>query len=69
MANRKKLIVPSSINILTMVNESILQNRKKGFEGQVELPSLRRRAKLIVNETGLIPVSTEEEQDEIFFTR
>lgn len=51
-----KLIIPTAINILTHVNEQIVQNRRRGFDTAIELPSLRRRAYLLVKENGVLPV-------------
>lgn len=69
MAKRTKLIVPSAINILTLVNDNLVQNRRRGLPGVVDLPSLRRRAFMIVNETGLLPVKEQDTDSDTDFTR
>jgi hypothetical protein len=69
MADRTRVIVPSAINVLTMVNDNLVKNRRRGLPGVVELPSLRRRAYMIVNETGLLPVKELEDEPGSDFTR
>ena len=52
MPTKTQVIVPTAINVLTLVNDSILESRRASAPMQVSLPTLRDRAKLIVNGTG-----------------
>lgn len=54
---RTQIIVPTAINVLTLVNDSIIAARKAGDPVNITLPSIRKRAKLIVNEEGSLQVS------------
>ena len=56
--SKTTVIVPTAINVVTMVNNNILQNRKLGFDATIELPSRRDLARAVVTETGVIPVSS-----------
>ncbi len=56
MARRTQVIVPTAINVIALVNESVITARKAGDPVAVVLPSLRQRAKLIVNEEGALRV-------------
>lgn len=53
---RTRLITVTAINMLTMVNDFILKNRRRGFSAELELPSLRERARLVVEENSVLPV-------------
>jgi hypothetical protein len=66
---RTRLITITSINMLTMVNDFILKNRRRGYEAQLDLPSLRDRARLIVEENSVLPIVEEEDSPTIAFTR
>jgi hypothetical protein len=66
---RTRLITITSINMLTMVNDFILKNRRRGYEAQLELPSLRDRARLIVEENSVLPIVEEEDSPTVAFTR
>lgn len=59
MSTDVKIIIPTSINLLTAVNENFVQQRKASQTLQIDLPSLRRRALLVVNETGALPISNQ----------
>lgn len=48
------IIVPSGINLLAFVNETLVSARRRGFDGEVILPSLRERAKAVVYESSLM---------------
>jgi hypothetical protein len=54
------LVIPSGINFLNAVADTMNQNGRIGQDSSIELPSLRRRAYLAVNETGVIPVAVTE---------
>lgn len=66
---RAQLIIPTAINVLLMVNDTILRNRRNGFDAQIIMPSLRDRAKLIVYEAGVVPVQAVATPDPSTFTR
>ncbi len=53
---RVEIIVPTAINIVLMVNENIVENLLKQQDAQIELPSLYRRAFLIVNESDEVGI-------------
>lgn len=55
-----RLVIPTAINVATMVNDRILAARKRGLTAELVLPSLRKRAKMIVTEEGVIPVVSED---------
>ena len=53
MAHTKvQLIIPTSINLLTAVNEALVTLTKAGETASVSIPSLRRRALMVVKEHG-----------------
>lgn len=58
MSSDVKIIIPTSINLLTAVNENFVQQRKASQTLQIDVPSLRRRALLLVNEVGTLPISS-----------
>jgi len=66
MSERVQLIIPTSINVLTAVNEVFLQQNKNGEDIGISLPSLRRRALMIVNEIGVLPIQTVVPTDDSF---
>lgn len=55
-----KLIIPSAINLLAFVNETLVSSRRRGFDGEVTLPSLRERAKAVVHEVSLMKLEVSE---------
>lgn len=48
------LIVPTGINLLTYVNDTLISARRRGFDGTIELPTLRERARAVVHGTSLM---------------
>ena len=56
MASKVTLVIPTAVNVVTAVAENINKNRRLGFDPQVSLPSVRQRAYMVVNETGVLPV-------------
>lgn len=50
------VIVPTATNVVLMVSENISQNLLKRQDANISLPSLYKRAYLIVNETDEIAV-------------
>lgn len=70
MAKKTQVIVPTAINVLTLVNDSILASRRENTPMAVTIPTLRERAKLIVNGTGTMHVVvTDGAVDPSTFTR
>lgn len=57
MADKVQVIIPTSINLLTAINETFVTQKKNGDVVGINLPSLRRRALLVVNEVGVLPIS------------
>jgi len=53
---RIQLIVPTAINVVTAVNDVLITLHREGLPAEISLPSLRRRAILIVNEVGVLPL-------------
>ena len=56
MATRTVLIIPTTINVLTAVNDAIITNRLRGQDGTVTLPDLQARAQMFVSEIGVLPL-------------
>lgn len=70
MANRTQVIVPTAINVVTLVQDSILASRRVGQEATVSLPTLRARARLIVGGIGSLHVTADDTVvDPATFTR
>lgn len=58
MATQKtQVIVPTAINVLTLVNDAVIAARRAGEPVNIALPSIRKRARLIVNEEGALQVA------------
>lgn len=60
---RVQLIIPTSINVLTAVNETLLRRQRLGETPSIALPSLRRRALMIVNESPVMAIQNVVIQD------
>jgi hypothetical protein len=61
-----QLIIPTAINVLTAVNEVLITRKRAGLTPDITLPSLRRRALLIVKEAGTLAIqmsSTSQDSD------
>lgn len=56
MTKKTQVIVPTAINMVTFVNDSILAARHQNTPMAVTIPTLRERAKLIVNGIGSLHV-------------
>ena len=54
----KTLLTPTSINLLAYVNDQLITERRRGFDGTVQLPDLRVLAKAVVHERGLVELDT-----------
>lgn len=50
------VVIPTAINVVLMVNQNIVQNLRKAQSSDLVLPSLYKRAYLIINETDEIAV-------------
>ena len=50
------LIIPTATNTLLMVNENITDNLRLSQSSDLELPSMYKRAKLIVGETDEVSI-------------
>ena len=59
MAKRTQVLVPTAVNMLMFINDSFITSRKAGDDMTVVLPSIRKRAKLIVNSEGSLQVSVD----------
>jgi len=53
---RVQVILPTAINVVTAVNEVLITRKKEGLSTEIKLPSLRRRALLIVKEAGALSI-------------
>ena len=56
MAERVVMIVPTAINIITLVTDTLTRSLRSGLVPSVTLPSLYRRAQLIVKEADVVPI-------------
>jgi hypothetical protein len=57
-STRTQIIVPTAINVLTLINDSVIAARKANDPVDIALPSIRKRARLIVNGEGTLQVTT-----------
>ena len=48
------LIVPTGINVVAYVNDTLIAARRRGFDGEITMPSLRQRAKAVVHTATLL---------------
>lgn len=53
---RVHLIIPTGVNLLTAVNSALVEKRKTGETPEIILPSLRRRALLVVTGVSTLPI-------------
>lgn len=53
---RIDIMVPTAVNTVLMVNDNIITNLRKGKASDIALPSLYKRAFLIVNETDEVAI-------------
>jgi len=63
------LLIPTAINVVGMVNGAVIRNRRQGTVAEVRLPSLLQRARMVVNEEGVLPVQEDEVVPVTFITR
>jgi len=66
---RTQVILPTAINVVTAVNEVLITRKKEGLATEIDLPSLRRRALLIVKEAGALSVKMVVNSTETDFNR
>lgn len=50
------VVIPTAINVVLMANENIVDNLRKAQASDLTLPSIYKRAYLVVNETDEIAV-------------
>jgi hypothetical protein len=67
--DRVQVIIPTAINVLTAMNELLITRAKAGDATDVTLPSLRRRALMVVKETGVLTIQLDVPNTETDFTR
>lgn len=67
--DRVQVIIPTAINVLTATNEVLITRAKAGETPEIELPSLRRRALMMVKEQGVLTVQIDVPVDATDFTR
>ena len=60
MAFKIKLIMPTPLNVLNLVNETIVTNFLRGRTATMNLPSLYKLAFAVVNNTGAMTVAIED---------
>jgi hypothetical protein len=51
------VVIPTAVNVLLLVNENIVFNLRKAQPSDLTLPSLYKRAFLVVNETDEVAVA------------
>jgi hypothetical protein len=56
-----EIVIPTAINVLLLVNENIVSNLRKGQISDLTLPSLYKRAFLVVNETDEVAIAKQGE--------
>jgi hypothetical protein len=54
------ILIPTAINTVLMVNENIIRNMRQRMDPSLTLPSLYKRAFLVVNETDEVAVVRQE---------
>ena len=70
MTTKTQVIIPTAINMITFVNDAILNSRRHDAPMTVTIPTLRERAKLIVEGTGALHVTVDDDTvDPTDFTR
>jgi len=54
--DRRQLILPTGINVITAVNNVLITRGRAGLTPEIYLPSLRRRALLVVGGIGTLTI-------------
>lgn len=67
--DRVQVIIPTAINVLTATNEVLITQARAGKPTTMDLPSLRRRALMIVKEQGVLTVQLDVPVTTTDFTR
>lgn len=67
--DRVQVIIPTAINLLTATNEVLITCTKAGKTPEIELPSLRRRALMVIKEQGILVVQLDVPVGGTDFTR
>lgn len=57
-----KLVTSGAINMVVEVNETIVDNARRGTDAELTIPSLFERAYMVFYETGLMPIADWEER-------
>lgn len=55
--NRKILIPANAVNLITVINEALIDNFKQSTSAELNLPDLVRRAILVHYESGIVPAT------------
>lgn len=58
-----KLIIPKARNVLDFITESFVYQFRQDTEVEVEIPSLIKRAKMLVKEEGVLLMKQEKRND------
>lgn len=66
---RVQVIIPTAINVLTATNETLITRARADLPAEIDLPSLRRRALLMVKEIGVLTVQQDVPVADTDFTR
>lgn len=53
---KRRLIIANGINLVAAINNTIIDNAKKGMPAQIQMPRLFDRAFLIHHEAGVLPM-------------
>lgn len=59
----RRLIVPTAINMLNLVNENIVDNLRRFQDSGLVLPSLYRLAFMVYYNTGELPITLGDSDD------
>ncbi len=59
---RIDILIPTAINVVLMANDNIVTNLRRGQAADLALPSLYKRAFLIVNETDEVAIVRKEQE-------
>lgn len=68
-SQRVQVIIPTAINVLTATNETLITRARADLPAEIDLPSLRRRALLMVKEIGVLTVQQDVPIEDTNFTR
>jgi len=54
------IIIPTAINVILMVNDNVMRNMRLRKDPDLSLPSLYKRAYLVLNETDEVAITRQE---------